>query len=194
MDTFSLDMTSCRDKIIDPNKMSEYINNGISEILKYKNETSDSDMFEQFQRYIISSTIDKNWRDHLYAMDQLREGIGLRAYGQKIPLIEYKKEGFGMFDQMISDIDKEILKRIFRTNIDSISVNQSQTRQAPRNINMKHDNEPGIGFVPPQASIKPNNQQRVKVQPVTVDQKVGRNDTCPCGSEKKYKKCCGRNN
>ena len=194
MDTFSLDIASCKDKITDSNKMSEYINNGISGILKYKNETSAPDIFEKFQRYIISSTIDGNWRDHLYAMDQLREGIGLRAYGQKNPLIEYKKEGFTMFDQMISNMDQEILKKIFRTNIDSISVNQSQSRQIPRNINMKHNDGPGIGFVPPQGQTKPNNQQGIKVQPVTVDQKVGRNDSCPCGSEKKYKKCCGRNN
>ena len=153
-------------------------------------------MFKNFQRYIISTTIDSNWRDHLYAMDLLREGIGLRAYGQKNPLIEYKKEVFAMFDEIISNIDYEILKKIFRTNIDSISTTQTQTNISPRNIKMKHDESPGPGLIPPppQAQMRGNNPAQVKAQPIQVDQKIGRNDSCPCGSEKKYKKCCGRNN
>ena len=89
-------------------------------------------MFEKFQRYIISSTIDEKWREHLYAMDQLREGIGLRAYGQKNPLIEYKKEGFSMFDQMISDIDQNILKKIFRTNIADQIVKKLKINTNPK--------------------------------------------------------------
>ena len=164
-------------------------------ILEYKNKTSNPEMFDKFQRYMISSTIDINWREHLYAMDQLREGIGLRAYGQKNPLIEYKKEGFGMFNEMISNINQEILKKIFRTNIDSISTKQESSASAPRNIKMKHDDNSGIGFVPPpQAQSNSNNRQGVKAQPIKVDEKIGRNDPCPCGSEKKYKKCCGRVN
>ena len=122
-----------------PDEVVKYINDGISEILEYKNKTSDPEMFDKFQRYMISSTIDINWREHLYAMDQLREGIGLRAYGQKNPLIEYKKEGFGMFNEMISNIDQEILKKVFRTNIDSISTSENKSVSSPRNIKMKHD-------------------------------------------------------
>ena len=151
-------------------------------------------MFEKFQRYVDSTTNDSNWRDHLYAMDQLREGIGLRAYGQKNPLIEYKKEGFAMFDEMISNIDHDILKRIFRTNIENISTTQAQARVSPRNIKMKHDESPGPGLIPPQAQSNTGRRPQMKVQPVQVDQKIGRNDCCPCGSGKKYKKCCGRNN
>jgi preprotein translocase subunit SecA len=128
-------------------------------------------------------------------MDQLREGIGLRAYGQKNPLIEYKKEGFGMFNEMISNIDKQILTRVFRTNIDRISNKQDNSSFAPKNIKMKHDNSPGIGFVPPpQSKQASNNRQGAKAQPIKVEEKIGRNDSCPCGSEKKYKKCCGRVN
>jgi len=191
MDTFSLDIGQFRNKISDRDKIIQRISEGIAEILKYKSDTSDSEMFEKFQRYIISTTIDSNWRDHLYGMDQLREGIGLRAYGQKNPLIEYKKEGFGMFDDMISNIDYEILKRIFRTNIDNISTTQTQARIIPKNIKMKHDESTGMGFNPAQAQSRPNGPQRARIQPVQIDQKVGRNDSCPCGSGKKYKKCCG---
>jgi len=195
MDTFSLDISSCRDNISDKNELAESINKGVLEILKYKSETSDPVMFEKFQRYIVSSTIDVNWREHLYAMDQLREGIGLRAYGQKNPLIEYKKEGFAMFNQMISDIDQDILKKIFRTNIANIGNSQRQSTPAPKNIKMKHEEGPGIGFVPPpQSGSSPPPRRGVKAQPISVDEKIGRNDICPCGSEKKYKKCCGRNN
>ena len=194
MDTFSLDINACKDRASSLSELKKYINSGISEILKYKNDTSDSAMFENFQRYVVSTTIDLHWRDHLYAMDQLREGIGLRAYGQKNPLIEYKKEGFAMFDEMLSNIDHDILKKVFRTNIENISTTQTQTRVAPKNITMKHDEVPEANFMPPQAQKKTNSGQPSRIQPVQVDEKIGRNDPCPCGSDKKYKKCCGRNN
>ena len=135
MNTFSLDISLCKDKALNKDKLIKYINEGTSEILEFKSKTSNPEMFDKFQRYMISSTIDINWREHLYAMDQLREGIGLRAYGQKNPLIEYKKEGFGMFNQMIADIDKQILTRIFRTNIDRISNKQDNTSIIPKRIN-----------------------------------------------------------
>ena len=100
-----------------------------------------------------------------------------------------------MLNEMISIIDQEILKKIFRTNIDSISTKQKSPVSTPRNIRMKHDDSSGIGFVsPPQAQPSSNNRQGVKAQPIKVDEKIGRNDPCPCGSEKKYKKCCGRVN
>jgi preprotein translocase subunit SecA len=195
MDIFSLDISGCKNKITDSAKMTEYIKNGISEILQYKNDTSDSEMFESFQRYIISTTIDMNWRDHLYAMDQLREGIGLRAYGQKNPLIEYKKEGFGMFDEMISNIDRDILKRIFRTNIENISTTQVQTRVSPKNIKMKHEESPGMSFIPPQASANPSTGpiKQPRIQPAQADKKYGRNDKVKISNgmetkELKYKK------
>jgi len=195
INTFSLDVSLSKTKVSNQDELVEYIYNGVSEILDYKNNTSDSDMFNKFQRHMISSTIDINWREHLYAMDQLREGIGLRAYGQKNPLIEYKKEGFGMFNEMISNIDKQILTRIFRTNIDRISSKQDNSSFAPKNIKMKHADSSGIGFVPPpQSKQASNNRQGAKLQPIKVEEKIGRNDLCPCGSEKKYKKCCGRTN
>ena len=195
MDTFSLDISNCKDKMFDLEKLKKYIRKGISEILQYKKETSDPEMFENFQRYIISTTIDLHWRDHLYAMDQLREGIGLRAYGQKNPLIEYKKEGFGMFDEMISNIDNDILKKIFRTNIDSISTTQAETRVSARNIKMKHDESPGINFMLPkgQAASGAANSRQPRIQPVQIDKKYGRNDKVKISNgietkELKYKK------
>ena len=148
-------------------------------------------MFDRFQKYVLLRTIDEKWREHLHAMDQLREGIGLRAYGQKNPLIEYKQEGFGMFAEMMIDTNRETLKRIFRTNISHLDERSTQVPQnMPKNMKMRHDEAPAPGFVaPPQGSAQRQPQQRV--QPVHVEEKVGRNDICPCGSGKKYKKCHG---
>jgi len=146
---------------------------------------------------VIFRTIDENWREHLAAMDQLREGIGLRAYGQKNPLIEYKQEGFGMFAEMMVDTNRETLKRIFRSNIQQADKRPVASRPIPGNLKMQHDETAGIGFTaPPQGArqvakpqVATNNQQQR--QPISVGEKTGRNDPCPCQSGKKYKKCCG---
>ena len=147
--------------------------------------------YDKIQKYVLLHTIDEKWREHLYAMDQLREGINLRAYGQKNPLIEYKQEGFFMFTEMMVDTNKETLRRIFRTNISHlIDSTTHTTRTVPRNLKMQHDESPTQSFVSPPQGTQPQQPQK-KVQPVHVDEKVGRNDSCPCGSGKKYKKCHG---
>jgi preprotein translocase subunit SecA len=130
-------------------------------------------------------------------MDQLREGIGLRAYGQKNPLIEYKQEGFGMFAEMMAETNQETLRRIFRTNIQQAEQKPSAPRPIPANLKMQHDETAGMGFVPPPQGAQQSSQpQAVKGpsqarQPITAEKKVGRNNPCTCGSGKKYKKCCG---
>ena len=105
-------------------------------------------MFDKFQKFVLLRTIDEKWREHLYAMDQLREGIGLRAYGQKNPLIEYKQEGFGMFSVMMIDTNREILRRIFRTNISHLAESTQAPQKMPRNMKMQHHDVPGPGFIP----------------------------------------------
>ena len=141
-------------------------------------------------------------------MDQLREGIGLRAYGQKNPLIEYKQEGFAMFENMMIETNKETLKRIFRTDLSSISQNSMQNNQQPKNIkaksnvnilsavanqnksSMQSQNMLGTAQNPGLSGQVP--QQNQARQPIKVEKKVGRNEPCPCGSGKKYKKCHGK--
>ena len=152
-------------------------------------------MFEQFEKWVILKTIDEKWREHLAGMDQLREGIGLRAYGQKNPLIEYKQEGFGMFADMMSETNQETLKRIFRTNIQQTD-HKPAMKSSPK-LRMKHEQAGGIGFVAPPKAVSVNNQQssfgdsQQLRQPIHSEKKIGRNDPCNCGSGKKYKKCCG---
>ena len=95
------------------------------------------DLVNNFQKFVILRTIDEKWQDHLYTMDQLREGIGLRAYGQKNPLIEYKQEGFAMFEEMMIDTNKETLKRIFRTDLSTIGQRSMDVKQRTKNLKTK---------------------------------------------------------
>ena len=146
-------------------------------------------MFEQFQRFIILRTIDREWQDHLYMMDQLREGIGLRAYGQKNPLVEYKHEGFAMFESMMKSTNTQTLKRIFRTDLSSLGQGAMHHTPQAKNIQTKKDQNilAGLSAPKPQTSSQQQglppfmNQNKPivpnqKKQPVIADKKIGRND------------------
>jgi preprotein translocase subunit SecA len=192
---FSLDIKAEKDRLDNISDIKDMLISGSNAILSYKKETVDESVFEQFQKWVVFRTIDENWREHLAAMDQLREGIGLRAYGQKNPLIEYKQEGFGMFAEMMADTNRKTLKRIFRTNIQHANERPKSSSSSPKNLKMQHDESEGLGFIaPPQApssSQQANFSNQQKSQPVVSGVKIGRNDPCSCGSGKKYKKCCG---
>ena len=121
----------------------------------------------ELEKVVMLKVVDAKWMDHLDAMDMLRQGIGLRAYGQKDPLIEYKIEAFDMFGQMIEHIQEDIVRYIYRVNI----VTQAEDRLAQATTS--HGDE-----------AAPN-------EPIRAKDTVGRNELCPCGSGKKYKKCCG---
>ena len=197
LQTFSLDIKSEYEKITSEEELREMISQGVNSILSYKKESLDEKLFDQFQTWVVLRTIDEKWREHLAAMDQLREGIGLRAYGQKNPLIEYKQEGFGMFIEMMVETNQETLKRIFRTNIQA-EQKPVAPRSIPANLKMQHDGTTGMGFVPPPQGVQQSSQPQAiggppqVRQPITSEKKVGRNDPCTCGSGKKYKKCCGK--
>ena len=116
--------------------------------------------------------VDEYWMDNIDAMDDLKQGIGLRAYGQHDPVIAYKEEGYEMFEAMITAIKEETIRRMFLV----------QLRPAQEVKREKVAKE--TGDLPPRTSL------RSSVQPVRKEHKVGPNDPCPCGSGKKYKKCC----
>ncbi len=151
----------------------------------------------KLERLVMLQQIDIEWRDHLYEMDQLKEGIGLRAYGQKDPLIEYKSEGFRAFTDMLARINEGVVELIFKAQIRDES--QFIQRRRPRVVSEVHDSSQGMAFRAA-AAAGPSSQQpgipqppgQGKKMPVVVGPKVGRNDPCPCGSGKKYKKCHGR--
>ncbi len=151
----------------------------------------------RLERLAMLQVIDSSWREHLYEMDQLKEGIGLRAYGQKDPLIEYKSEGFNAFTNMLANVNEGVIELIFKAQIREEPAIQAQRRR-PQQIREVHDSTVGMGFdrTPQQpesqgAPQQPQQRQGKKV-PIVTGPKVGRNDPCPCGSGKKYKKCCGR--
>ncbi|MBC7344714.1 MAG: SEC-C domain-containing protein, partial [Clostridia bacterium] len=127
-----------------------------------------SDLMRQLERAILLRVVDEKWMDHLDAMDQLRQGIGLRAYGQRDPLVEYKFEAFQMFTDMIASIQEDVLRYLFR-----VQVVQSEPAARTRWV------------------VENRYAEEHKGQPVRAGKKVGRNEPCPCGSGKKYKKCCG---
>jgi preprotein translocase subunit SecA len=134
----------------------------------------------EVERLILLQTLDRKWIDHLYAMDALREGIGLRAYGQANPLIEYQKEGYALFEQLKHDVQEETVKFLYIVQVQPAAALPAQpARPAYRVTRQEGDGDrprsaPGAVPVPARAA------------------KVGRNDPCPCGSGKKYKKCHGR--
>ena len=150
----------------------------------------------RLERLAMLQVIDNNWREHLYEMDQLKEGIGLRAYGQKDPLIEYKSEGFHAFSDMLAQVNEGVVELIFKAQVREEA--QFIPRRRPREISEVHDSAIGMGFQavpkdqPEEQGVQPQQQKPGKKVPIVVGPKIGRNDPCPCGSGKKYKKCCGR--
>ena len=134
-----------------------------------------SEEFRHLERIVMLQTVDNLWKDHLLSMDHLKEGIGLRGYAQQDPLIVYKKEGFELFQEMISRIKEETLGILYRIQISE-----------PKNIaDLQQPKEQKLVFSSGDEPAKKNPVKRAK-------KKVGRNAPCPCGSGKKYKKCCGR--
>ncbi len=126
-----------------------------------------SEQMREIERVVMLRMVDSKWMDHLDAMDQLRQGIGLRAYGQRDPLVEYKFEAFQMFQGMIDSIQEDTIRWVFRARI-------AEPQQ------------------PTVRRMVENRQEDTVRQPVKAENKVGRNDLCPCGSGKKYKRCCGK--
>lgn len=136
-----------------------------------REEELGADNLENLARYGLLRIIDRQWMDHLDAMDQLRTGIGLQAIGQKNPLVEYKYAAYDMFQQMIDDIRRDVVRFVMR-----VRVEEQPASPTVKNIRVNRDD---------------NGENNVK-KPVRKEKTVGRNDPCPCGSGKKYKKCCGR--
>lgn len=145
----------------------------------------------ELERRVLLHVVDELWRDHLHEMDLLKEGIGLRAYGQKDPLIEYKRESFELFQKLIETINRDVMRKVFTHYI----ISPKNMQDVMSRINTNHAET--SAFSQAQAQPRPteppaSGPQRPKIEPRHVDMKVGRNDLCPCGSGKKYKKCCGK--
>jgi preprotein translocase subunit SecA len=126
------------------------------------------------ERMVVLQVVDNLWKEHLLSMDHLKEGIGLRGYGQQDPLVVYKREGFDMFAEMIERIKEETVRFLFRIQIARPEEVAAKEKARQEKITYSHGNE----------------SARTPVR--RTKKKVGRNQPCPCGSGKKYKKCCGK--
>jgi preprotein translocase subunit SecA len=136
-------------------------------------------LMRHLEKVFMLQAVDHQWKDHLLAMDHLKEGIGLRGYGQKDPLIEYKREGFDMFEEMKLRIVETTVENLFRIKVAAKEQGEEIERKQRRQI-------ANLSFV------GAGDAAAAKAAPVHVAQKVGRNDPCPCGSGLKYKKCHGK--
>jgi preprotein translocase subunit SecA len=138
-----------------------------------------------YERIIMLNIIDAQWKDHLLAIDHLKQGIGLVGYGQKDPLVEYKKESFDMFQAMLDRIDTTTVRTLFNLQVVS--------EQQPEQLQQRRQRRPSsMTFTGPNQGATAAGEEAARTKTVTRDQpKVGRNEPCPCGSGKKYKKCCG---
>jgi preprotein translocase subunit SecA len=180
-----------------PEGLRAAINSAAAEFYRRKEERLGAEIMGRIEKMVVLQVIDEKWKDHLREMDDLKEGIHLRAYGQKDPLVEYKTEGFRMFMELIDLIDTEIVTTVFRlfpAQAQELPIRGPQ--RPPQAVRTTHDSAVGMGFqanrepVPGAAGQDP--ARGGKPQPVHVGSKVGRNDPCPCGSGKKYKQCHGR--
>jgi len=154
------------------------------------------ELAREVERRVMLSIIDERWRDHLYEMDMLKEGIGLRAFGQKDPLLEYKREAFGTFEAMMGGLGEDVVRRFFRVSIvqqpsgGASGVPAEASPKRPAATRESHATFSAFDEARSAASAATSAPPEPR-RPVKVEQKVGRNDPCPCGSGKKYKKCHG---
>jgi preprotein translocase subunit SecA len=176
--------------------LAEEILKSVKEAYNRKEEKYGSDLVAQIERFAMLSVIDDKWKEHLREMDDLKEGINFRAYGQKDPLIEYKRDGFELFVTMIEDISKEVINFVFKFTTREEQAPQRQRRpMSAQRLQAEHASAQGAGFrVTPESSgtLEQQPGDNTKKIPIKVGPKVGRNDPCPCGSGKKYKNCHGK--
>ncbi len=162
-------------------RLTETIIERIRQAYEEKEQRFGPPMLRQLEKIIMLQSIDTLWKDHLLNMDHMKEGIGLRGYGQKNPLQEYKKEGFTMFEQMMQRIQEDVVQKLFTVEIarEAVVGEMQMQQQPPQRVVLSHGGE---------ASVEAGRPGQMKRQ----GEKIGRNDPCPCGSGKKYKRCCGK--
>ncbi|MEN6620550.1 MAG: preprotein translocase subunit SecA [Smithella sp.] len=157
-----------------PNSMRELIIQKVTELLRNKEQNFGKELMDYLMKVIMLQAIDSHWKDHLLSMDHLKEGIGLRGYGQKDPIREYQREGYEMFMDMISEMKKDSLEKLCMVQIQREEEVEEIRHQQKQDYILSRGED-----VPEAQTVKREGK------------KVGRNDPCPCGSGKKYKKCCG---
>jgi preprotein translocase subunit SecA len=171
---------------VDADDAAERLFQYISEIYDIKEKYETPEKMREMERFLCLTVIDRLWKEQLYNMDDLRSSIGLRSYGQRDPLVEYKAEGYYMFENMMGSVTEEIATGIFRITSLHAGAEITQDTSSQQTVHQSVSalsEEPLAQDMPSAPASKP--------MPIKKDVRVGRNDPCPCGSGKKYKKCCG---
>ncbi len=171
-------------------EISEYLFGLAKEFYNKKEQEAGSEQMRRIEKALMLQTIDLTWMNHLDEIDYLREGIGLRGYGQRDPLIEYKREAFHMFSEMLDNIRGSIVNTIFKINLVSVQV-QSENQAPAQNLKYSGASEEVEQFGAAR-KIRDGETEAAPQKPIINKDKIGRNDPCPCGSGKKYKKCHGK--
>ena len=156
---------------LDPDYVVQFLNDRAGELYDKREAEYGSELMRELERVILLKNVDTQWMDHIDAMEELKQGISLRAYAQRDPVVEYRIEGFDMFDAMVETIRQDTARMALTVRI--------RTQEEPKREQVAKP-------------IAPAGDGTAQKQPVRKTKKVGRNDPCPCGSGKKYKKCCGR--
>jgi preprotein translocase subunit SecA len=185
------DFDADREQLDIPNMTTQEVVDKTWERLKVKYEAKEQQIgpeaMRTYERILMLNIIDAQWKDHLLSLDHLKQGIGLVGYGQKDPLVEYKKQSFDLFQEMLDRIDTSTIRSLF--NLQVVSEQDPERLQQRRRMAARPN---ALRFTGPNQGAAPAGEEDGKVKTVVRDQpKVGRNEPCPCGSGKKYKKCHG---
>ncbi|GGC82942.1 protein translocase subunit SecA 1 [Thalassobacillus devorans] len=168
------DITEGELKGKEPEEMTELLMEKVKQRYDEKETEMEEDQMREFERVILLRTVDQKWMDHIDQMDQLRQGIHLRAYGQTDPLREYQMEGFSMFEQMIQNIEEEVSRYVMKAEVRN-NLQRQEVAQGAKAVSGSQQSE-----------------EKKTRKPYVKKEDVGRNDPCPCGSGKKYKNCHGK--
>ena len=179
-------------KGLDEEELIKELKDKVYNAYSKKEEEIGSEELRELERVVMLKIVDQKWMDHIDNMDELKDGIGLRAYGQKDPVVQYRIEGFNMFDQMILDIKDEVVKLLMHIQKNP-NIKRTQTvkitGEGLENVANAFSQSSNKNVKVPEKS----GQETVRKPIVNEGPKIGRNDPCPCGSGKKYKNCCGKN-
>ena len=183
------EINALKEKKVHADNIRKELKDKALEIYEGKEQQIGEKQMRELERVVVLKIVDNRWMDHIDNMDELKDGIGLRAYGQKDPVVQYRTEGSEMFEQMVYDIKSDVVKLLMNarkregtvTRQESVQItNATLANSTIENVNRDNKTKkqaPSLGHIPV----------------VNQGPKVGRNDPCPCGSNKKYKNCCGRN-
>jgi preprotein translocase subunit SecA len=185
------------EEVLDEAKLRERIVTALQELYRNKEEQVSAPVMRQFEKAMMLQTLDTCWREHLAAMDYLRQGIHLRGYAQKNPKQEYKRESFELFAQLLDKVNYQLISTLCKFEVkeeSDVEELESRRRQAfnSQNVQYKHVELDALNTSNDTAVLEDEREFAASDTVTRMSPKVGRNDPCPCGSGQKYKQCHGK--